>query len=71
MGGATFGATEPWPMLWGMASIDEVERGESGLESSVINREAKLHEPLGVLLALKDKNKQGIYHLHIRKMFQQ
>lgn len=56
MGGATFGAIEPCPITWGMASIEELERGESGLESSVINREAKLQEPLGALALKHNSN---------------
>lgn len=43
------GGTDSCPNPWGRLSMDELERGESGIKSSDSNREARLQGPLGVL----------------------
>lgn len=43
------GGTDSCPRPWGRLSMDELERGESGIKSSDSNREARLQGPLGVL----------------------
>lgn len=48
------GGTDSCPRPWGRLSMDELERGESGIKSSDSNKEAKLQGPLGVLPEKED-----------------
>lgn len=48
------GGTDSCPSPWGRLSMDELERGESGIKSSDSNREARLQGPLGVLPEKED-----------------
>ena len=48
--------TDPCPR--GRLSMEVLDRGESGLESSVSNREARLQGPLGVLKQTEAHNNE-------------